>query len=208
MYSITVSEEIRERWPQYRGAAVYATVENTAFDEDLWAEIALFTEHLRANETTDSIKQQTAITATREAYRACGKDPSRYRPSAEALRRRLLRGLELYRIDTLVDLINLVSLRTGYSIGGFDADKIAGNDLCLGIGKHEEPFEGIGRGPLNIECMPVIRDTIGGIGTRHILAIINGYSGDEGLQEAAEMTRQLLERYASATECRVWRFGE
>lgn len=222
MYSITVSEEIRERWPQYRGAAVYATVENTAFDEDLWAEIALFTEHLRANETTDSIKQQTAITATREAYRACGKDPSRYRPSAEALRRRLLRGLELYRIDTLVDLINLVSLRTGYSIGGFDADKIAGNNLCLGIGKHEEPFEGIGRGPLNIECMPVIRDAIGGIGTptsdhertkmdigtRHILAIINGYSGDEGLQEAAEMTRQLLERYASATECRVWRFGE
>ena len=54
MYSITVSEEIRERWPQYRGAAVYATVENTAFDEDLWAEIALFTEHLRANETNAS----------------------------------------------------------------------------------------------------------------------------------------------------------
>ena len=222
MFHITVSEEIKEHCPQYRGAAVYAAVTNTPYSEGLWREIADFTEVLRVTESTDSIKQQTAIVATREAYRACGKDPSRYRPSAEALRRRLLRGLELYQIDTLVDLINLVSLRTGYSIGGFDADKIVGKDLCLGIGRHEEPFEGIGRGVLNIEFMPVIRDAEGGIGTptsdnertkmsvdtTHILAIINGYSGSEGLQEAADMTVELLQRYASATDCRVWMFGE
>ena len=220
MFTITVSEEIRTKCPQYRGIAVYAEVRNTPYDEGLWKEIAHFTEHLQRTETTESIKQQTAIVATREAYRACGKDPSRYRPSAEALRRRLLRGLDLYRIDTLVDLVNLVSLRTGYSIGGFDADKIAGKDLCLGIGRHEEPFEGIGRGPLNIEFMPVIRDAEGGIGTptsdhertkmdintTHILVIINGYSGHEGLHEAATMTAELLQRYASATECQVWEF--
>ncbi|MBR3858412.1 MAG: hypothetical protein IKJ18_00120 [Bacteroidaceae bacterium] len=220
MFNITLSEEIKAKWPQYRGAAVYATVKNSPYDEALWSEIAHFTEHLRATETTESIKQQPAIVATRDAYRACGKDPSRYRPSAEALRRRLLRGLELYQIDTLVDLINLVSLRTGYSIGGFDADKIVGTDHCLGIGKADEPFEGIGRGPLNIEYMPVIRDAIGGIGTptsdhertkmdggtTHILAIINGYSGSEGLHEAAEMTVDLLQRHASAMQCRVWMF--
>ena len=220
MYKITVSEEIREKCPQYRGAAVFAQVQNTTYDQGLWDEINRFTEQLRTTETTESIKQQPAIVATRDAYRACGKDPSRYRPSAEALRRRLLRGLELYRIDTLVDLINLVSLRTGYSIGGFDADKIVGTDLCLSIGREGEPFEGIGRGPLNIECMPVIRDAEGGIGTptsdhertkmdintTHILAIINGYSGEEGLQEAAAMTAALLQRYATATECNVWIF--
>ena len=125
----------------------------------------------------------------------------------------LLRGLELYQIDTLVDLINLVSLRTGYSIGGFDADKIQGTDLCLGIGRAEEPFEGIGRGVLNIEGLPVFRDAVGGIGTptsdnertkmdvgtRHILAIINGYDGDTTrLQQAAEMTQELLRKYASS----------
>ena len=153
-----------------------------------------------------------AIAATREVYKRCGKDPSRYRPSAEALRRRLMRGIDLYQIDTLVDLINLVYLRTGYSIGGFDADKIQGINLELGVGRAEEPFEGIGRGVLNIEGLPVYRDAIGGIGTptsdhertkmdlgtQHILAIVNGYSGQEGLPEAAGMIQELLKKYASS----------
>lgn len=213
-FKITVSEEIKERCPNYHGAAVFAAVENTAYSEGLWQEIAAFAQALQATETTDSIKNQPAIEATRQAYRACGKDPSRYRPSAEALRRRLLRGIDLYRIDTLVDLINLVSLKTGYSIGGFDADKIAGEALELGIGRADEPFEGIGRGVLNIEGLPVYRDREGGIGTptsdhertkmgletRHILAIINGYSGADGLQEAAELTLELLKKYAGASE--------
>ena len=213
-FNLEVSDELRQACPNYHGAAVYATVSNTLHSKGLWQEIDAFTRELQATETVDSIKQQTAIVATREAYRACGKDPSRYRPSAEALRRRLLRGLDLYQIDTLVDLINLVSLRTGYSIGGFDADKIQGNHLCLGIGKADEAFEGIGRGPLNIEGLPVYRDAIGGIGTptsdhertkmglgtTHILALINGYSGKQGLQEAAEMTLDLLKKYADATE--------
>lgn len=113
----------------------------------------------------------------------------------------------------MVDLINLVSLRTGHSIGGFDADEIQGTDLELGIGRAEELFEGIGRGMLNIEGLPVYRDRIGGIGTptsdhertkmkletRHILAIVNGYNGQEGLKEATEMILELLEKYASST---------
>lgn len=213
MFSLTLSSDLKSRCPEYRGVAVLASVVNTAFSEGLWQEIAAFTGELRAKDSTDSIKHQSAIAATREAYRRCGKDPSRYRPSAEALRRRLLRGLELYRIDTLVDLINLVSLRTGYSIGGFDADKIQGTALCLGIGQADEPFEGIGRGLLNIEGLPVLRDAQGGIGTptsdhertkmdigtRRILAVINGYDGNrQALGEAVRMTQDLLVRYAGS----------
>ena len=218
MYQLHLSPELLASCPHYCVAAIYAAVQNTPSSEGLWQEIADFTRRLRADATPDSIKQQPAIQATREAYRSLGKDPSRYRPSAEALRRRLLRGLELYRIDTLVDLINLVSLRTGYSIGGFDADKIQGDTLTLGVGRAGEAFEGIGRGPLNIEGLPVWRDLAGGIGTptsdhertkmdvntRHILALINGYDDNAAsLHAAANMTCGLLETYAAAKDCEV-----
>ncbi len=215
--NIKISEEIKNACPKFAGAAVCATVKNTAFCEDLWKKIDEFTVRYRETYTTDSIKDMPTIRATREAYKKCGKDPSRYRPSGEALCRRILRGIPLYQIDTLVDLINLVSIRTGYSIGGFDADKIAGDTLVLGIGKAGEPYEGIGRGELNIEGMPVYRDEIGGIGTptsdhertklgletTHLLTIINGYSGSEGLSEAAEYMKELLQEFASAEEVSI-----
>lgn len=212
--NIKVSEEIKKACPQFAGLAIRAKVTNSAYQEALWAKIDEFIERYRQTYTTDSIKDMETIRATREAYKKCGKDPSRYRPSGEALCRRILRGLALYQIDTLVDLINLVSIRYGYSIGGFDADKIQGDTLVLGIGQAGEPYEGIGRGTLNIEGMPVYRDAVGGIGTptsdhertklsletTQLLAIINGYSGKEGLQEAADYMVELLTEFAAATE--------
>lgn len=218
--NIEVSEEIRRTCPVFAGMAVMATVKNTPYNETLWKQIDKFTLRYREMYTTDSIKDMVTIRATREAYKKCGKDPSRYRPSGEALCRRILRGIPLYQIDTLVDLINLVSIRYGYSIGGFDADKIVGDSLMLGIGKAGEPYEGIGRGELNIEGMPVYRDAEGGIGTptsdhertklelgtTRLLTIINGYSGKEGLQEAADYMVELLKEYAEATEVLVFEF--
>ena len=218
--NIIVSEEFKHYCPAFKGIAVEAKVVNTPYCEGLWQEIDAYSEELKAHYTVDDIKLLPSIAATREAYRRCGKDPSRYRPSGEALCRRVLRGLKLYQIDTLVDIINLVSMKSGYSIGGFDADKFQGDVLTLGVGKAEEPYEGIGRGMLNIEGLPVYRDALGGIGTptsdhertkmtletTHILAVINGYSGEEGLKEAADFTASLLRKYASDTEVRLFRF--
>lgn len=160
--TIEVSDELRQTCPDFRGAAVFAVVRNSGYNEELWKRIAEFTEAYRARYTTDSIKDMPSIQGTRQAYKKCGKDPSRYRPSSEALCRRILRGIPLYQIDTLVDLINLASINCGHSIGGFDMDKIEGDKLVLGIGKAGEPYEGIGRGELNIEGMPVYRDAVGG----------------------------------------------
>ena len=217
---IIVSDEIKKACPQFAGVAVMAKVKNTPYSDALWKLIDEFTLRYREKYTTDSIKEMASIRATREAYKKCGKDPSRYRPSGEALCRRILRGLPLYQIDTLVDLINVVSIQSGYSIGGFDADKIQGEILVLGIGKAGEPYEGIGRGELNIEGMPVYRDAVGGIGTptsdhertklgletTHLLTIINGYSGKDGLMDAADYMVQLLKDYASAEDVVVTEF--
>lgn len=212
MMHFIISDEIRKACPQFRGLAILADVHNTAYCEPLWQEIEHFTQEYRQRYTTESIKTMRPIQATREAYKRCGKDPSRYRPSAEALCRRILKGSPLYQIDTLVDLINVVSIASGYSIGGFDADKIEGDTLTLGIGRAGEPYEGIGRGELNIEGMPVYRDARGGIGTptsdnertkltlqtTRLLTIINGYSGEEGLREAGDYMQELLRCYAGS----------
>lgn len=160
--------------------------------------------------TTESLKDMSGIAATRKVYRSCGKDPSRYRPASEALIRRLLQGKELYQRDTLVDLVNLASIAYGYSIGGFDADKFQGDTLTLGVGKAGEPYEGIGRGTINIEGLPVYRDQIGGVGTptsdnertkmemntTHLIVLINGYDGNEANVRAnAEYIQTLLKKY-------------
>ena len=219
--NIVVSDELKQAWPRFQGAAVFANVRNSAYNEQLWKRIDEFTDLYRSRYTTDSIKDMPSIQATRQAYKKCGKDPSRYRPSSEALCRRILRGIPLYQIDTLVDLINLASINCGHSIGGFDLDKIQGDELVLGIGKAGEPYEGIGRGELNIEGMPVYRDAVGGVGTptsdnertkitagtTHLLTILNAYSGKEGLEDAVDFMVGLMKEFAEATDIEIVYFS-
>lgn len=215
---IIVTSKIQSVCPDFVGAAVEAWVQNTPYCPELWDEINALCQEYRSRFTTVSIKEMAAIEATRRVYRACGKDPSRYRPAAEALIRRVVQGKELYQIDTLVDLINLASMKYGYSIGGFDADKFVGDTLTLGVGEAGEPYEGIGRGMLNIEGLPVYRDQKGGVGTptsdnertkidittTHVLILVNGYDGNkETVGANAEFLKSLLERYAAASDVSI-----
>ena len=221
MLTISVSSEFSERVPLFRGAFLEATVQNSATSPKLWAEIEASCEKLQADFTTETIKSRSSIAATRAAYKACGKDPSRYRPASEQLSRRVLQGKGLYSVDTLVDLGNLVSIFSGYPTGLLDADKIVGKSVELGIGRADEPYEGIGRGRLNIEGLPVYRDAVGAIAsptsdstrtmlsptTQRLLFIINAYDGDEQLlQESIDLALDLLQRYAHADEARIVKF--
>ena len=210
---IVVSLEIESVCPTFVGAAVEAQVTNSSYSEALWDEIHALEDKYRQELTTESLKQLPGIAATRSVYKACGKDPSRYRPASEQLIRRMLQGKELYQIDTLVDLVNLASIAFGYSIGGFDADKFVGDTLTLGVGREGEPYEGIGRGPINIAGLPVYRDAVGGVGTptsdhertkmtlgtTHLVVLINGYDGNEQrVVENARYISQLLRQYAGS----------
>ena len=211
--NIIVSQEIKSVCPSFVGAAVEACVTNSKYCQELWDEIHALEDRVRQELTTDSLKELTSIAATRRVYKACGKDPSRYRPASEQLIRRMLQGKELYQIDTLVDLVNLASIAYGYSIGGFDADKFVGDTLTLGIGREGEPYEGIGRGMLNIAGLPVYRDAQGGVGTptsdnertkmtietTHLVVLINGYDGNEQrVTENAHFIQDLLKKYCQS----------
>lgn len=220
MINIKISDEFRNICPDFRGIAIYAFVKNVQYNQSLWNKMNVTAQGYKDSHTIENIKTNAVIAKTREAYKKFGKDPNRYRPSAEALCRRVVKGIPFYQINTLVDIINLVSVETGYSIGGFDADKIMGNLLTLGIGQKDEPYEAIGRGMLNIEGMPVYRDAIGGIGTPtsdhertkidlntiHLLLLINGYSGHQGLTETAAYMQSLLKEFAQSTGENVFYF--
>lgn len=210
---IIVSKEIESVCPNFVGACVEAKVENSEYCQELWDEIEVLGEKYKETLTTETLKDISGIAATRKVYRACGKDPSRYRPASEALIRRMLQGKKLYQRDTLVDLVNLASIAYGYSIGGFDADKFEGDTLTLGIGKANEPYEGIGRGIINIEGLPVYRDLKGGVGTptsdnertkmglqtTHLVVLINGYDGnEENVRANAEFIQRLLKKYCKS----------
>jgi DNA/RNA-binding domain of Phe-tRNA-synthetase-like protein len=152
-----------------------------------------------------------AVAATRKAYQALGKDPARYRPAAEALLRRVAQGKELFRVTNVVEVNNLLSLETGFSIGTYDVAKLR-PPLVFRRGRAGETYEGIGRGPLNLEGLPVFVDTLGPFGsptsdsartmvdseTGHILVVLVGFA--PVMVEPMHLTRAraLLEAHCRA----------
>ena len=210
---IEVDKRIVETCPGMKIGLVRATVVNAPTSDELWAELERAAEEITSRYELLAINKRPAVVATRNLYRRLGKDPNRYRVASEALCRRVIRGLGLYRLTTLVDLINLVSMVSGYAISGLDADKIVGYTLSLGVGEEDERYEGIGRGVLNIAGMPVYRDEIGGVATptsdeertkitENTTAVqinINGYGEEMPMNLAVQWTVELLEKYAAAT---------
>ncbi len=220
--NITLSPRFKEICPSFRGIAITADVVNSPTSEALWKEINEQADSFRQRYTTESLKLISGIQATRAAYKAAGKDPSRYRPSNEQLARRILQGKDLYSINTIVDLGNLISLLSSYSVGAIDADNLEGSDICLGIGEKDEPYEGIGRGVLNIEHLPVYRDAAGPFATptsdstrtmmqmdtHRLLLLINAYDGDVSqMHEATTAAVDKLCQYAQAKNIKHWIFG-
>lgn len=212
MIPVSISNDLKTRVPRLTLHCIESDVILQSENPDLWETIETKTEELAATLQTEDISKLPAIAASRTAYKSCGKDPARYRLSAEALLRRITQGKSLYRVNNVVDLLNLTSIGTGFSIGGYDADKISG-EITFGIGKKEEPYEAIGRGVMNIESLPVFRDKQGAFGSptsdsvrtsvtmdtkRFLMIIINFGAEEERGKEAAKIAADLLKKYAGA----------
>ncbi|MDD4109137.1 MAG: phenylalanine--tRNA ligase beta subunit-related protein [Prolixibacteraceae bacterium] len=216
MIHITVSGRLKERIPSLQLSCIQCNVIYQPENDSLWAEIMDQIRVINEKMRIEQISKLPAIAATRIAYKACGKDPARYRPSAEALLRRAVKHNSVFQINNIVDSLNMVSLATGFSIGGYDADKIEGN-VVFDIGIEEEPYRGIGRGELNIEGLPVFRDESGAFGTptsdsertsvtektKRFLMVITDFGTPELLDEATSMATDFLSKYAGATDIKL-----
>ena len=113
---------------------------------------------------TASIASLPRVAATRDAYRALGKDPARYRPSSEALLRRIAQGKDLPRVNALVDAGNLASISTAWPIGFYDVEKLR-PPIRLRPGMPGESYDAIGRGPMNLAGLPLLADASGPFGS-------------------------------------------
>ncbi len=207
MRKIQITKELKKLIPEFKIGVVSFTgcvYSNTELDEiinSLQKDISLTYE-------LSDILEIPYILAARNGYRRLGKDPSRYRLAVESLYRRIVKGKNLYRINNIVDIGNILSLETKRSVAVLDQDKIVG-DINIRIGQNEF-YEGIGRGKINIENIPVYCDNEGPFGsptsdtektmitneTKHILVFIISFNGEIGLIEAINQCIDLYKSYA------------
>lgn len=213
MISFKITSDIRKHLPDVRLGIVYCKASPEPSSPSLLQTIQNTLETIAEEHNRGSVSQIPTVFQTKSAYRLLGKDPSRYRPSAEALLRRVVKGQGLYQINNLVDVLNLISIKTGFSIGGYDTSKIEGT-VYLGVGQPEEPYEAIGRGSLNIECLPLLRDESGPFGSptsdsqrtmvtehcKQFTMVFFDFQADHSLSEALELTKKWLPEYTNATE--------
>ncbi len=216
MRKIKISQPVIDKLPNIRLGCIECPVQIKVSDEKIASLADSIFVKICSELNIDQVSQKSTIKETKEAYRKLGKDPSRYRPSAEALTRRIVKGKDLFWINNIVDILNIISLESGFSIGGYDADKIVG-EIEFGIGRADEPYEGIGRGELNIEHLPVFRDDLGAFGsptsdslrtmvtdqTSRFLMIIIDFAGNNILEKVMDRGIEFYQKYCGIRELEI-----
>jgi DNA/RNA-binding domain of Phe-tRNA-synthetase-like protein len=217
MVAVSINNEILQKIPRVRLACLACSVKIRPSHEAIIALSEQIFAKIFDQIDIDRVSQRPAIQAAKEAYRSLGKDPSRYRPSAEALTRRIVKGKDLYWINNIVDILNMISLESGFSIGGYDADKIVGN-VEFGVGVADEPYRAIGRHEFNIDKLPVFRDSRGAFGsptsdslrtivtmnTKRYLMIIVDFGGSNQLKRILNKAVTLYEQLADVRNIETW----
>jgi DNA/RNA-binding domain of Phe-tRNA-synthetase-like protein len=184
----------------------------TQHNHDLWDEVGQLVSQL-VNISVEQIPTFKEVQALRAAYKVLGKDPSRYRGSNEALFRRVAQDRELYKVNTVVDINNLISLESCRSVASYDRAKL-GDEIEFRRGREGESYQAIGKGMLNIEGLPVFADAAGPFGsttadskramitpeTSDLLLVIVSFTGSGELESQLTRAKNLLARYARARD--------
>lgn len=139
-------------------------IEVSLVNEGLAHELDAICDEKRRAFTLESLADSSPVRAVREMFRRWGLDPSKYRPSSEALLRRVIQGKGLYRVSNAVDIGNLGSIETGWPFGCYDRSKVR-PPIAFRHGAHGEAYEGIGKRTWHLEGRPVLADTAGPFGS-------------------------------------------
>jgi len=212
MIQISIDRPLKKVAPNLVLGVVSARVEVAKNSPPLWKEINKRIKELQSTITLASLYEIPQIKGLRTAYKALGKDPTRYRGSQEALVRRVLQGKGLYQINTVVDINNLISLETLHSVGSYNIDNLK-PPVVFRIGKPGESYKGIGKEIVNVADLPVFADEAGPfgsptsdseramitLGTKKVIIVIISFTGQEHLKGQLQRTTNLLCDYANAS---------
>jgi DNA/RNA-binding domain of Phe-tRNA-synthetase-like protein len=213
---IRISEDILNALKTVRLGILSFRCEVIPSNSNLLEEIEILLNRIANQHLLDSINKSGEIHNARLAYKACGKDPSRYRPSAESLMRRIVKDRGLYQVNNVVDILNYISIFSGVSIGGYDSDMIQGSvlfDIC----KENIKYLGIGRGELNIVGLPALFDEAGPFGTptsdsvrtminsntKNSVYVFFDFGKRKELPQDIECSKSMLTKYASAKDFKI-----
>lgn len=214
MPAITIDGEVQRLAPQAQLGVIEARgITVTPHDPIVWTMLDELCERLRTEYGGKAAADRAEVAATRRAYRALGDDPTRYRPANEALLRRVLSGAALPQINTLVDLNNYVSLSSGWAIGSYDADRIAGA-ITLRRGADGEQYAPIGKPAVGAARRLVLADDQGIFGSptadaqrtmvtemaRDLLLVIFTFESERSsVEQAVDQAAQFVTRFCSGT---------
>jgi len=125
--------------------------------DDFELEVARATQAARTGAVGD-------LARARALYRRFGVDPTRVRPSSEALLRRLKKGDPLPRVNSLVDIGNAMSVQLQVPVGLYDLDRASGDELSIRLGAEGEGYTGIGKEHVNVAGRLCVADADGPLG--------------------------------------------
>lgn len=213
MTTVTIDPQLKATCPRIALGCLASKVEAKETSPALQEELRSCEEKILKLPEPRAVLESSAILAARSGYKALGKDPARYRGSAEALIRRILAGKGLPRIHAIVDIINIVSVESRLSIGLYDLAHVRGN-ITFRSGRAGETYKGIGKYDLNLEGLPLFADDLGPHGsatsdsertmvtpaTKSVLAIFVSFGGGENLERYAERMKLLLVEHAAGAD--------
>ena len=217
-YPVSIDPALYAVYPEIRLGCLRFTAEVKAPDERFWAEMEeTYLPQVRAAIDGKGWSEIPGVRGSRLMYKAFGRNPGRYRVSSEALMRRVRRSDPLYRINSVVDVNNLISVQSGLSVGSYDLEKVQGS-IVMRRGAAGETYPGIGKDAIDLENLLVLTDELGAFGSsmsdstrsmvtlesRDILVVLHCFENDLDLPALLEETKSAFERYANAQNVEMW----
>lgn len=216
MINVKITEEIKEACPCIALGLIQCDVKFNESSDDLLKEINDYCSVLEENLVLENLSKDEVIACGRDVYKKLGKSPSKYRLSSEALIRRILQGKGLYRVNNIVDINNLISIKSKLPVGSYDTSEI-GDLITIEKALEGAKYKGIGKDLINIENLPILSDEKGPFGSptsdseramvtensKNIYMCIYGFSGEENLMKYLKSAKELLEKYDLAKNIEI-----